>query len=65
MDKNSTRCGKGGSIGTITEQDVHNGIRDIMGLTEAQVNAMADIWKSISARSTWSCSVLPQPAPTV
>jgi len=46
LDKKLYEVWKGGSIGTISEQDVHKGIREIMGMSEAQVNAfMADIWK--------------------
>jgi epoxide hydrolase-like predicted phosphatase len=36
----------GGSIGTITEDDVHQALRDRLGLDEPQVAAfMADIWR--------------------
>src|SRR5690242_6315951 len=35
-----------GSIGTISEADVHRRISEIFGLSEAQVNAyMADVWE--------------------
>jgi putative hydrolase of the HAD superfamily len=37
---------RGGSIGTMTEADVHKKMGDIMGMSEAQVNAfMDDVWK--------------------
>jgi epoxide hydrolase-like predicted phosphatase len=36
---------RGGSIGTITEAQVHQGIADIMGISAEQVNAyMDDVW---------------------
>jgi epoxide hydrolase-like predicted phosphatase len=36
---------RGGSIGAISEQDVHRSLATILGLTEAQVNAlMDDMW---------------------
>jgi hypothetical protein len=36
----------GGSIGTISEDDVHQALRDRLGLDEQQVAAfMADIWR--------------------
>ncbi len=46
IDKRLHDIWKGGSIGTITEEDVHRGIGEIMGMSEEQVNAfMDDIWK--------------------
>ena len=37
---------KGGSIGTITEAEVHKNIGEIIGMDEAQVNAfMDDVWR--------------------
>src|SRR5688572_17308575 len=36
---------RGGSIGTITEAEVHRGIADIMGISSEQVTAyMDDVW---------------------
>lgn len=46
LDKRLYEVWKGGSIGTITEVDVHRMIGEILGIDAAQVNAfMDDIWK--------------------
>ncbi len=39
LDKRLDDVWRGGSIGTISEQDVHRGIREIMGMSTAQVDA--------------------------
>jgi epoxide hydrolase-like predicted phosphatase len=46
MDKRLYEVWRGGSIGTISEQDVHRGIHEIIGMSTAQVDAfMQDIWQ--------------------
>ncbi|MBA3871135.1 MAG: HAD family phosphatase [Anaerolineae bacterium] len=46
LDKRLYEVWKGGSIGTITEADVHQQIGDILSIKAAQVNAfMDDTWK--------------------
>jgi glucose-1-phosphatase len=46
LDQRLYEVWKGGSIGTISEAEVHQKIGEIMGMSEEQVNAfMADVWK--------------------
>ena len=46
LDKRLHDVWRGGSIGTISEQDVHRSISEIMGMSTAQVDAfMQDIWQ--------------------
>lgn len=46
LDKKLYEVWKGGSIGTMTEAQVHQQIGEILGIDAAQVNAfMDDIWK--------------------
>jgi epoxide hydrolase-like predicted phosphatase len=46
MDGRMRDVWRGGSIGTITEDDVHQAVRDRLGLDERQVAAfMGDIWR--------------------
>jgi putative hydrolase of the HAD superfamily len=46
LDKRLYEVWKGGSIGAITEADVHRMIGEILSIDEAKVNAfMDDIWK--------------------
>jgi putative hydrolase of the HAD superfamily len=46
LDKRLDDVWRGGSIGTISEQDVHRSIGEIMGMDTAQVDAfMQDIWR--------------------
>jgi len=46
LDQRLRDVWRGGSIGTISEQDVHRSISEIMGMSTAQVDAfMQDIWQ--------------------
>ena len=46
IDRRCMEIWKAGSIGTISEQDVHQGIGETLGWDEPRVNAfMADIWR--------------------
>jgi len=46
LDRRPYDVWRGGSIGTISEQDVHRRISEIMGMSTAQVDAfMQDIWQ--------------------
>jgi epoxide hydrolase-like predicted phosphatase len=46
LDQKLNSVWKGGSIGTITEAEVHKNISAIMGMDETQVNAfMDDVWR--------------------
>jgi hypothetical protein len=46
LDKRMSDVWRGGSIGTISERDVHQAVSEILGLAERQLTEfMADIWR--------------------
>jgi epoxide hydrolase-like predicted phosphatase len=45
LDKRMYEVWRGGSIGTVSERDVHRAVSEILGLDEQLAEFMADIWR--------------------